>query len=523
MIEINNEETAIRYFNESKKFTDETPDEYRNEIGDALIAWGERKKAQEYDEADAHYSKLFTDDAYFQELTAENEAVAQALDPGAMAKRGAISAYLEHRLGREIPSKNYEPERDAFAMQTYGKKNLDDGQLFEAIRGTYDLQRQRTEAINDLHVQAVGKALADTNLGVDRPFTDGMTGVFNEWSKKYPELVDGKEDAAFLAQSYKLYYDTINDLDAVRPIAGKTLSTLDAFTKGNSSREDIQNLAQTLSQATPEDRQKVYKYVTLGAEAGQIDRAGLEQFAINLGQSISRGFDFIPQGSLQVQEAGLDDVLQKVKSGQKVFVPANGDVTKATVAEQTPKAQILAEAPTAGMFATPQDGYREATPQESEQFLTYANNAMQTYQVVRELRNVAKTGVDPIRPVMEKGSFMGAVEGGVYGVGGSLGFLGATAVNPFLGVAAYQANEYDRIMLENPGMNIKAAQGIALLEGTWQAALDRAQLSTLSGKLPVLGRFLGGIESNGLRRTLKVGASVAEQFGQELEIGRAHV
>ena len=54
MIEINNEETAIRYFNESKKFTDETPDEYRNEIGDALIAWGERKKAQEYDEADAH-------------------------------------------------------------------------------------------------------------------------------------------------------------------------------------------------------------------------------------------------------------------------------------------------------------------------------------------------------------------------------------------------------------------------------------------------------------------------------------
>ena len=82
MIEINDEETAIRYFNESKNATDEN----RDEIGDALIAWGEKKKAKEYEEADAHYAKLFTDDSYFQELTAENEAVAQALDPGAMAK-----------------------------------------------------------------------------------------------------------------------------------------------------------------------------------------------------------------------------------------------------------------------------------------------------------------------------------------------------------------------------------------------------------------------------------------------------
>lgn len=512
MIQINDDETAQRYINEF----DKSEGDKRIEIGQALGKYSDLIDQRKKEETETHFSKLFTDENYYQAAKEQNYALAEALDPEAAAKRSLINAYLEHRAGREIPSANYEPERDAYAMASFGKKNLDDGQLFDFIRGDYEWQKQRTAAINDLHVQSVGKALADTNLGVDRPFTDGMTGVFNEWSKKYPELVDGKEDAAFLAQSYKLYYDTINDLDSVRPIAGKTLSTLDAFTKGNSTPEDMNALADTLAQATPQEREKVYNYVRLGAEAGQIDRGAMEQFAINFGQSISRGFDFIPQGSLQVQEAGLDDVLQKVKSGQKVWVPADGDVTKATVAEQTPKAQVLAEAPTAGMFATPQDGYREATPQESEQFLTYANNAMQTYQVVRELRNVAKTGVDPIRPVMEKGSFMGAVEGGVYGVGGSIGFLGATAVNPFLGVAAYQSNEYDRIRLENPDMDIKAAQGLALVEGTWQAALDRAQLSTLSGKLPVLGRFLGGIESNGLRRTLKVGASVAEQFGQEL-------
>jgi len=503
MIEINDEETAIRYFNESKNATDEN----RDEIGDALIAWGEKKKAKEYEEADAHYAKLFTDDSYFQELTAENEAVAQALDPGAMAKRGAISAYLEHQLGREIPSANYEPERDAFAMANYGKKNLDDGQLFEAIRGTYDFQRQRTEAINDLHVQSVGKALADTNLGVNRPFVEGMTGVFNEWQQKYPELVDGKEDAAYLAQAYKLYYDTINDLDAVRPIAGKTLSTLDAFTKGNASGEDLQSLAQTLAQATPEDRDRVYKYVTLGAQAGQIDRAGIEQFAINLGQSFSRGFDFIPQGSLQQMESGVESFLNGIRNGSQVWVPSSGDLTKAVVGNASPDAAAQ---------AAQEGAWRQASVGETETLIASANDAMQTFQVVRELRNVAKTGVDPIRPVMEKGSVMGAVEGGAYGVAGSIGFLGATAINPFLGVAAYQANEYDRIRLENPDMDIRAAQGLALVEGTWQAALDRVQLATLSGKLPVLGRFLGNIENNGIRRTLKVGASVAEQFGQEL-------
>ena len=469
--------------------------------------WQQEREKEAFNEKDTHFSKLFTDDDYYQAAKEQNYALAEALDPEAEAKRSLIHAYLEHQLGREIPSENYQPERDAFAMQAFGQKNLNTEQLFDFIRGDYDWQKQKTEAINDLHVQSVGKALADTNLGVNRPFVEGMTGVFNEWQQKYPELVDGKEDAAYLAQAYKLYYDTINDLDAVRPIAGKTLSTLDAFTKGNASGEDLQSLAQTLAQATPEDRDRVYKYVTLGAQAGQIDRAGIEQFAINLGQSFSRGFDFIPQGSLQQMESGVESFLNGIRNGSQVWVPSSGDLTKAVVGNASPDAAAQ---------AAQEGAWRQASVGETETLIASANDAMQTFQVVRELRNVAKTGVDPIRPVMEKGSVMGAVEGGAYGVAGSIGFLGATAINPFLGVAAYQANEYDRIRLENPDMDIRAAQGLALVEGTWQAALDRVQLATLSGKLPVLGRFLGSIENNGIRRTLKVGASVAEQFGQEL-------
>jgi hypothetical protein len=215
------------------------------------------------------------------------------------------------------------------------------------------------------------------------------------------------------------------------------------------------------------------------------------------------------------QEAGVNDVLQKVKSGQKVLVPQNGDITKATVAEQTPKAQVLGQAPTVGMFATPQDGYREATPEEADQFTSYATNAMESFKVVRELRNVAKTGVDPIRPVLEEKSFWGTAERGAYGLSGSIPLMGATAVNPYLGVLAYQATEYDRIMLENPEINPQFAQGLALVEGAANAAIDRVQLSSLSGRLPMFGRYLDRIASNGVRRTVKIGANVVEQNLQE--------
>jgi hypothetical protein len=134
--EIIDDATATRIYNE----IDNATGEEKQQMADALIAWGEDRKAKEYEEADARYAKLFTDDAYYEAAKEKNYALAEALDPEATAKRSLINAYLEHQLGREIPSANYEPERDAFAMANYGKKNLDDGQLLEAIRGTYTKQ-----------------------------------------------------------------------------------------------------------------------------------------------------------------------------------------------------------------------------------------------------------------------------------------------------------------------------------------------------------------------------------------------
>jgi hypothetical protein len=497
MTSLIDDETATRFYNE----IDNAPEEDRQQMADALLAWGEEKQSREREETDTHFSKLFTDDAYFQQINDNDPALSEALDPEATAKRASIHAYLEHQLNRPIDAANFEPERDAFAMQAFGQKNLNDGQLFDFIRGDYDWQKQRTEAINDLQMQSVGKAIADSQLGQTRPFVDGMTEVFNQWQQKYPELVDGKNDAAFLSQGYKLYYDTINDLDTVRPQASKALSTLTSFTQGNATDEDMQSLANDFVGAPPEDRQKIYKYVTLAAQAGQIDRAGIEQFAINMGQAFTRGFDFVPQGTLQMQEAGVNNWLESIRNGTQIWVPMDGDLTKAVVGNAPAGAES--------------DAWRQATVPEAETLIQSGHNVRESFKVVRELRNVAKTGVDPIRPVLEEKSFWGTAERGAYGLSGSIPLMGATAVNPYLGVLAYQATEYDRIMLENPEINPQFAQGLALVEGAANAAIDRVQLSSLSGRLPMFGRYLDRIASNGVRRTVKIGANVVEQNLQE--------
>lgn len=489
--------TATRYFNE----IDNAPEEDRQMMADSLIAWGNAKQEQEYNATDEHFSKLFTDDSYFEQEKQANAAVQESLDPDQTAKSAAIGAWLEHRLGRPIDTMSYQAERDSYAMANYGKKNLDDAQFFDFVRGEYDWQKQRTEAINDLQMQAVAKAINDSQLGQNRPFVDGMTEVFNEWQAKYPELVDGQNDAAFLSQGYKLYYDTINDLDTVRPQASKALSTLTAFTQGNATDEELQSLANDFVGAPPEDRQKIYKYVTLAAQAGQIDRSGLEQFAINMGQSFTRGFDFIPQGSLQMQEAGVNNWLESIRNGTQIWVPADGDLTKAVVGNAPAGAES--------------DAWRLATVPEAETLIQSGQNVRESFKVVRELRNVAKTGVDPIRPVLEEDTFWGTAERGAYGLAGSIPLMGATAVNPYLGVLAYQATEYDRIMLENPDIDPQFAQGLALVEGAANAAIDRVQLKTLSGKLPMFGRYLDRIKSDGIRRTIKVGGNVVEQNLQE--------
>ncbi len=136
-VEIIDDATATRIYNE----IDNATGDEREQMADALIAYGEKKAAEEYNQADEHFAKLYTDDSYFEESKANSTALLEAVNPETTARRASNHAYLEHRFGREIPAENYDLERDAFAMANYGQKNLSDAQFFDFVRGEYEKQK----------------------------------------------------------------------------------------------------------------------------------------------------------------------------------------------------------------------------------------------------------------------------------------------------------------------------------------------------------------------------------------------
>ncbi|OBQ42640.1 MAG: hypothetical protein AN484_16680 [Aphanizomenon flos-aquae WA102] len=363
-------------------------------------------------------------------------------------------------------------------------------------------EKDKDTALNELYGNVVLKAFQDTGMGKNRAMVGLPTEYVKQWEEQHKDLIGG--DAGFHAQANRVYNQTLKDIESIRGKGAETFSALMDFTQGKADDERIAQVAEHLSSSTPEERQKVYNYIGLAAEAGHIDRAGIEQFAINMGQSFSRGFDFIPQGTLQGQEDAFREMRDTLATGKVWLRKAEGTPTLNDV--YRPSQGAVGSAINIDLTG------REATPEEVATLKAQAEGGLKTFGVIRELRNAAKSSVDPIRPVFEDS----AIERGAYGLAGSLGIMVPVAINPAIGMLAYQAQEYDRIMLENPEIDPTFAKGLSLVEGAGNAALDRLQLGAINGKLPVFGGLLNGIKNNGIRRVLTtVGVEILEQNLQE--------
>jgi hypothetical protein len=363
-------------------------------------------------------------------------------------------------------------------------------------------EKGKDTALNELYGNVVLKAFQDTGMGKNRAMVGLPTEYVKQWEEQHKDLIDG--DAGYHAQANRVYNQTLKDIESIRGKGAETFSALMDFTQGKADDERIAQVAEHLSSSTPEERQKVYSYIGLAAEAGHIDRAGIEQFAINMGQSFSRGFDFIPQGTLQLQEDAFREMRDTLATGKVWLRRREGTPTLNDVFR--PSQAVVGSAINIDLTG------REATPEEVATLKAEAEKDLKTFGVIRELRNAAKSSVDPIRPVFEDS----AIERGAYGLAGSLGIMVPVAINPAIGMLAYQAQEYDRIMLENPDIDPTFAKGLSLVEGAGNAALDRLQLGAINGKLPVFGGLLNGIKNNGIRRVMTtVGVEVLEQNLQE--------
>jgi hypothetical protein len=380
-----------------------------------------------------------------------------------------------------------------------------EGEYRSMLTEYFTKEKNKDTALKELFGNVVLKAFQDTGMGKNRPLVGLPTEYVKEWETKHKDLISG--DAGYHAQANSIYKQTLKDIESIRGKGAETFSALVDFTQGKADNERITQVADHLSSSTPEERQKVYRYIGVAAEAGHIDRAGIEQFAINMGKGLSRTFDFVPQASLQRQEDAFIEMRDTLATGQVFLRSTSGNPTLNDI--YRPSRGATGSAININLTG------REATPEEVATLKEQAEKGIKTFGVIRELRNAAKTQVDPIRPVNE-GGFLGAAERGAYGLAGSLGIMVPVALNPVLGVMAYQAQEFDRITLENPNMARGAAKGLSILEGAGNAALDRLQLGAINGKLPVFGGLLNGIKNNGIRRVLAtVGFEIAEQNLQE--------
>lgn len=450
--------------------------------------------------------KLYLDQKEFDRLANEpriREGRKMSLVGDDLPKVALNAAYLSHQLDRDVTSADYQFERDRYAANVFGQDKVNDAQFFDLVKGQYDVRQQKTAALDDLRLKIAGQTLEDAISGKETPAGQ----IWTAWRDQYKDLVGGEDELPYMAAA-------VADRDQFRAIAtkykdlaGPGLNLLRKFTTGEANQDELSDFARTLTTIPREEQDTVINLIALGADAGQIDRGSLKEFALAMGQTFSRGFNFIPQSVLQQKEIGVTAMVDAVEGGTKVWVLPDGDLGKAVVSNTHPDT---------GYEEVFRSAWREATPEERQKMVDEGKQSLSVFRLERQLRAVADNNVDPIKRFFDKGTVMGAVEGGVLGVAGSLPLLTATAVNPFAGMMAYQSLEYDRMLSENPDMDVRAAQGISLIEGAWQAALDRLQLKTLQGALPVTGRLLGQIKSTGLRRTLGFAASGAEQFGQEL-------
>jgi hypothetical protein len=451
--------------------------------------------------------KLYLDQKEFNRLANEpriREGRKMSLVGDDLPKVALNAAYLSHQLDREVSSADYQFERDRYAASVFGQDKVNDAQFFDLVKGEYDVRQQKTAALDDLRLKIAGQTLEDAISGKETP----AGTVWTAWRDQYKDLVGGDNELSYMAAAVADREQFRAIASKYKDLAGPGLDLLRKFTTGEASQDELSDFARTLTTIPREEQDTVINLIALGADAGQIDRGSLKEFALAMGQTFSRGFNFIPQRGMQDAQVAFTEIQEVLETGD-VWLTGSGEPSLTNV--QRPGNTR----PMQGVAVIDLRG-RKATPEEIEQLQVDARGALDVLRVERQLRAVADNNVDPIKRFFDKGTAMGAVEGGFLGVAGSLPLLTATAVNPFAGMMAYQSLEFDRMMSENPDMDVRAAEGISLVEGAWQAAIDRLQLKTLQGALPVTGRLLGQIKSTGLRRTLGFAASGAEQFGQEL-------
>ncbi len=399
-------------------------------------------------------------------------------------------------LGRDVTGFEYQYQRDGYSLARFGRKPANDSEFRDMVAGELRTNQARKTAWEDLQKTVIVNAVNDSLAGKETM----LAPTFQEWAVRHRDLIDGKEETAFLTGAFRQYRASLEEVKRLREPAGRTLSVLTAYSDGAATDEDVFTLGQTLASLPDEDRRKVLGYVGLAADARGFKRDVFEQLAKNIGESISRGFDWISKGNLASQEDWAAMWLDSLKTGN---VHVHGD-------ESFPR-----------LGADDLPGNRPLTPQESAEWTGKFEKLMPAFQVTRELRALAKEKVDPIKPLLAEGTWGGEAERGLYGLAGSAGTMVITAI-PGVGMIAGSMvladEEYDRLRLAYRDLDPRKARVMADISGIAQMGIEKLQLKALGGRLPMLGRLFDEMRPGLWKTAVRfVGANLEQNVQENLQ------
>ncbi|GAT33299.1 hypothetical protein TSACC_21712 [Terrimicrobium sacchariphilum] len=480
--------TATRYYNEFDSITDPALKQQRTA---ELQSWIASKQQDAQDSVDTHFEKVFTDDRYFEQL-AQNpqmrEAASLSVAPDLLKYESANRAYFNYIRGRDLTDEEYQIDRSAYLKNRFDKTHAGDGELYRMIRGEYEIGK----SLNTDIPKAIVGAMA-----TGKPIS--IPAIVDEW--KAGKTIPGPQQDAIMQQANRTAAQVYFASQKFGPEIQDAYGVLKSYTEGGKGLEDITALAERLQSKSLEERKALYGFLALGADANGIDRGAFEQVAKNIGDSLSRSVDFLPKGALNAQQREVLFAIDAAENGRMLIREEDGK----------PVMQ-------AGSIYEGAPGYRKPTADETAQFIDKYRKVLPVIQIARELRSVAKDGIDPIKPILREGSLLGTAERGMYGLAGSAGTMAATAV-PGVGMVlsslALADEELDRIQLQYPNVDFNTAQSMALVSGTAQMSLEKLQLESLAGRLPMVGALFKNMQAGFQKAALGVAASAGEQNVQE--------
>lgn len=417
------------------------------------------------------------------------------------------------------------------------------GLMHHELKAQYSLNRWGEVVTDDNLFQTKAKQEVEKEIAVEESMMEAYrVGVRNvalgappdaaadyeswrETVKDKPGL--GPESFAAFEKAYGEVGDKLSDY-------GELIRTGVELLQNNmtSSGEDMsEEIVDVLLDLPPKDRSLVISSIMAGAEeAGKsVEKADSIGNPFNLtdmrsrmaqmGEAAARTIGSAYEGMDHMErETTIDTLRSTLEQGIELpeqVTDAKGatEAVQAAIKAQTDVPEMQRTIESLGMMPQgPTRNIRKPTPEEKKLLEAALNREQSRIALERQIKQAALSS-DPIKSIFSEvigssAAFMPimALTARNPAAGRALaprlvGALAARAVSLPVAAKAYQAMEYDDIMLNYPAMSSKQAREVAMASGIFMAAMDSFEWSFLKGELPSFANALSkGVAKTALGR-----------------------